>query len=117
MYDRFVHVHKLNNLLWVWSPNAPNANADPFTATYPGGSKVDVLAVDIYDNDYNPDYYKSITQLAGGKPVAIGENGELPSAAVLKEQPRWAYFMTWGKMLTENNKKKRLNRSTRIHKY
>ncbi|MBA2938553.1 glycosyl hydrolase [Paenibacillus sp. CGMCC 1.16610] len=105
MYDRFVHVHKLNNLLWVWSPNAPNANADPFTATYPGGSKVDVLAVDIYDNDYNPDYYKSITQLAGGKPVAIGENGELPSADVLKDQPRWAYFMTWGKMLTENNKK------------
>ncbi|MBP1962939.1 glycosyl hydrolase [Paenibacillus aceris] len=108
MYDRFVRVHKLNNLLWVWSPNAPNANADPYTATYPGENKVDVLAVDIYDNDYHPDYYKKIVQLADGKPVAIGENGELPSAAILKEQPKWAYFMTWGKLLSENNKKEEI---------
>lgn len=105
MYDRFVRVHKLNNLLWVWSPNAPNEHADPYTSTYPGASKVDVLAVDIYDNDFNPDYYNQILQLANGKPVAIGENGEIPSAAILKDQPKWAYFMTWGKMVSENNHK------------
>ncbi|MDR6881461.1 glycosyl hydrolase [Bacillus sp. 3255] len=108
MYDRFVRVHKLDNLLWVWSPNAPNAHADPYEATYPGANKVDVLAVDIYNNDYHPDYYQQIVRLAGGKPVAIGENGELPSADVLKNQPRWAYFMTWGKMLSENNHKEEI---------
>ena len=103
MYDRYVNVHKLNNLLWVWSPNAPNANADPFNATYPGSDKVDVLAVDIYNNDYNPDYYNKIVQLAAGKLVAVGENGELPSSTVIDNQPNWAFMMTWGKMLTDNN--------------
>jgi mannan endo-1,4-beta-mannosidase len=96
-------VHKLNNLLWVWSPNAPNASSDSYTATYPGENKVDVLAVDIYDNDYHPDYYAKIVELANGKPVAVGENGELPSGTILNEQPKWAYLMTWGKMLAENN--------------
>ncbi|MGO4271929.1 glycosyl hydrolase [Paenibacillus sp. TAF58] len=64
MYDRFVNVHKLNNLLWVWSPNAPNASSDSYTATYPGENKVDVLAVDIYDNDYQ-EYFdnKDLTAL------------------------------------------------------
>ncbi|UKS29221.1 PA14 domain-containing protein [Paenibacillus sp. HWE-109] len=103
MYERFVQVHKLNNLLWVWSPNAPNASSDPYNASFPGISKVDVLAVDIYDNDYNPDYYNKIVELAAGKPIAIGENGELPSQTVLSNQSKWAYFMTWGKMLSDNN--------------
>ncbi|NRF89443.1 glycosyl hydrolase [Paenibacillus frigoriresistens] len=103
MYDRFVNVHKLNNLLWVWSPNAPNTWSDSYATTFPGENKVDVLAVDIYDNDYHPDYYAKIVELANGKPVAVGENGELPSGTILNEQPKWAYLMTWGKMLAENN--------------
>ncbi|WP_187274113.1 glycosyl hydrolase [Paenibacillus sp. N3.4] len=103
MYDRFVRVHQLNNLLWVWSPNAPNASSDAYNATYPGDGKVDVLAVDIYDNDYKSDYYDKIVELAKGKPVAIGENGELPSSTILSKQPKWAYVMTWGKMLADNN--------------
>lgn len=108
MYDRFVNVHKLNNLLWVWSPNAPNAGSDSYQATYPGKSKVDVLAVDIYDNDYHPDYYTKIVELANGKPVAVGENGELPSKSILNNQPKWAYLMTWGKMLADNNAKEEI---------
>ncbi|WP_025696484.1 glycosyl hydrolase, partial [Paenibacillus forsythiae] len=57
MYDRFVNVHKLNNLLWVWSPNAPNSWADPYIKTYPGADKVDILAADIYNKDFNQYYY------------------------------------------------------------
>src|SRR5690606_24692897 len=30
MYERFTKVHKLNNLLWVWSPSAPNDYAESF---------------------------------------------------------------------------------------
>ncbi|WP_246362479.1 glycosyl hydrolase [Paenibacillus alba] len=104
MYDRFVQVHQLNNLLWVWSPNAPNDSSDAYDLTFPGINKVDVLAVDIYDNDYNPDYYNKIVELANGKPIAVGENGELPSSSILANQTKWAYLMTWGKMLSENNR-------------
>ncbi|WP_251038329.1 PA14 domain-containing protein [Paenibacillus albidus] len=104
MYDRFVNVHQLNNLLWVWSPNAPNAWADPYALTYPGADKVDILAADIYENDYRQSYYDSLVSLAGNKPIAIGENGEMPDPnKVLQKQNRWVYMMNWGKMLYENN--------------
>ncbi|MDF2925312.1 MAG: hypothetical protein K0R57_4226 [Paenibacillaceae bacterium] len=104
MYDRLTTYHQLNNLIWVWNPNAPNAYASPYPATFPGLEKVDILAVDIYNNDYKQSHYDGLLALAAGKPIAIGENGELPSVATLSTtQPRWAYYMTWGKMLTENN--------------
>ncbi|WP_228745289.1 PA14 domain-containing protein [Paenibacillus sp. S150] len=104
MYERFVGVHQLNNLLWVWNPNAPNAWSDPYELTYPGADKVDVLAADIYNNDYMNKYHDSLLSLANGKPIAIGENGEMPSTAKLQlSQRKWVYMMNWGKMLYENN--------------
>lgn len=104
MYDRFVNVHKLNNLLWVWSPNAPNVWSDPYALTYPGADKVDILAADIYENDYQQKYYDSLLSLAAGKPIAIGENGEMPNLEKLQQsQSKWTYMMSWGKMLYENN--------------
>ncbi|WP_379154441.1 glycosyl hydrolase [Paenibacillus sp. sgz5001063] len=103
-YDRLVNKHKLNNLLWVWNPNAPNEWADPYSIYYPGADKVDILAADIYNNDFKQSYYESLLNLADGKPIGIGESGELPDPAILSQnQSKWVYTMTWGKMLTENN--------------
>lgn len=103
MYDRFVNTHQLNNLLWVWSPNAPNSYTFPYTPKYPGDDKVDILAVDIYNNDFKQSHYEELLGLAGNKPIAIGEHGEMPSSEVLQAQPKWVYSMTWGNMLTDNN--------------
>lgn len=104
MYDRLVNTHKLNNLLWVWNPNAPNEWADPYQSYYPGADKVDILAADIYNSDFKQSYYESLLDLAAGKPIGIGESGELPDPSILSQtQSKWVYTMTWGKMLTENN--------------
>ncbi|AET61698.1 hypothetical protein HPL003_24910 [Paenibacillus terrae HPL-003] len=103
MYDRFVNVHHLDNLLWVWSPNAPNAYSTPYNGTFPGINRVDILAADIYNNDYKASYYTGLLKLAQGKPIGIGESNILPSASVLKNQPAWAYAMTWGKELSTTN--------------
>ncbi|WP_339245151.1 glycosyl hydrolase [Paenibacillus sp. FSL F4-0243] len=104
VYDRFVNTHQLNNLLWVWNPNAPNEWADPYAAYYPGADKLDVLAADIYNNDYKQSYYEDLLALADGKPIGIGESGQLPNPEILTEkQNKWVYMMTWGKLLTENN--------------
>ena len=36
-------------------------------------------------------------QLGGGKPIAMGEVGQLPKdLAVFEEQPDWTWFMVWG---------------------
>jgi mannan endo-1,4-beta-mannosidase len=104
MFDRFTSYHKLHNLLWVWSPNAKNQWSDDPANYYPSGDKVDVLALDIYDGDFMGSHYDSLWDLGRGKLIAIGENGELPSPALLaKSQPKWSYQMTWGKLLYEKN--------------
>lgn len=64
---------------------------------YPGSDKVDVLALDIYDADFKISHYDNLWDLGRGKLIAIGENGELPSAELLsKTQPKWSYQLTWG---------------------
>jgi mannan endo-1,4-beta-mannosidase len=104
MYDRFTNLHHLDNLIWVWSPNAESAWAYDSEPYYPGHDYVDVLAMDIYNNDYKNAYYEKLLKLSGGRPIAIGENGELPDPEILREnQPRYVYFMTWTEYLTDKN--------------
>ncbi|WP_187355304.1 glycosyl hydrolase [Paenibacillus tengchongensis] len=104
MYDRFTNEHGLNNLLWVWSPNAESSWAYDSQPYYPGHDEVDVLAMDIYNNDFRDSYYNKLNKLSGGRVIAVGENGELPDMEMLREkQPRYAYFMTWSNYLTDKN--------------
>ncbi|MBW4080756.1 glycosyl hydrolase [Paenibacillus sp. S150] len=104
MYDRFTNLHGLDNLVWVWSPNAESSWAYDSAPYYPGHNMVDVLAMDIYNNDYRDSYYNKLVKLSGGRPIAIGENGELPDMQMLREkQPRYVYFMTWSEYLTDKN--------------
>jgi mannan endo-1,4-beta-mannosidase len=103
MYQRLAEHHGLNNLLWVWNANAPNQWAGAYADFYPGAAYVDVLAVDIYGADWKQSHYDDLLKLADGKPIALGEVGEMPTPAVLDKQPRWTWFMTWPNYLTEKN--------------
>ncbi len=104
MYERFTEVHKLNNLLWVWSPSAPNSYAEPFEPYYVGPLRADVLAVDIYNGEYEQSHHDQLWVLSGGKPIAIGENGMLPDPELLTlKQRQYIWFMTWADELEENN--------------
>jgi mannan endo-1,4-beta-mannosidase len=104
MYERFTKVHKLNNLLWVWSPSAPNDYADPFEPYYVGPLRADILAVDVYHGEYEQSYHDQLWVLSGGKPIAIGENGELPTSKLLNvKQRQYIWFMTWAAELEEKN--------------
>ena len=103
IYDRFVNVHHLNNLLWVWNVNAPNGgNAGPIEDYYPGAQYADLVTMDVY-GEFREKYYTSILALAGGKPIALAEVGGLPSPEVLAKQPRWTYFMCWSEFIQEHN--------------
>ncbi len=95
IYDRYVHVHHLNNLVWVWNVNAPSANAGPVDQYWPGPDYADVVAIDVY-GAFEQSYYESMLALGGGhKPVALAEVGAMPTLDVLGRQPRWAYMMMW----------------------
>jgi mannan endo-1,4-beta-mannosidase len=110
MYERFVHVHKLNNLLWVWNANAPRQNALSYEPFFPGHDLVDVLATDVYGNDYQPAHYYELLELANGKPIGFGEVGEMPTPEKLAEEPLWAWFMTWSGFTKTHNDPREVRR-------
>lgn len=99
LYDRLVNVHYLNNLIWVWGPNAPNGWGTTMEYNNPGiwvgVNKADAFAVDIYNNDYQQKYHDDLVNLTQGKLLGIGENGRMPSVNVLTNQPQWTWFNTW----------------------
>ena len=100
MYDRFTNYHQLNNLIWVWNTNAPrdrpNDEAWPYEDFYPGSEYVDILAADVYRNDYKQSHHDDLIELGGGKPVALGEVGNIPTPEILENQPGWTWYMPWG---------------------
>ncbi|CAN5234433.1 hypothetical protein BH09ACT2_BH09ACT2_05330 [soil metagenome] len=103
LYERFVSVHHLDNLVWVWNTNAPRGDAAPYAGFYPGHDVVDILAADVYANDYRQSHHDELLDLAAGRPIALGEVGVLPTPEILDSQPRWAWFMTWTTFLTQEN--------------
>jgi mannan endo-1,4-beta-mannosidase len=107
MYDRYTHHHGLNNLIWVWNPNAPrdweDDEAYDYHLFYPGHEYVDVLAADVYKNDFKQSHHDDMLALANGKPIALGEVGELPSPEILEQQPMWTWFMCWANWIWTHN--------------
>ncbi|MFP4547392.1 MAG: glycosyl hydrolase [Fidelibacterota bacterium] len=107
MYDRMVNHHNLNNLIWVWNPNAPrdkeNDEAYAYELFYPGNDYVDVLAADVYHNDYKQSHHDDLLALGKGKVISLGEVGKMPSPEILEEQPKWTWFMGWANWLTKAN--------------
>ncbi|HUI64513.1 MAG TPA: glycosyl hydrolase [Bacteroidota bacterium] len=96
LYDRLVRYHGLNNLLWVFDANELRENVDPYATYYPGDDVVDILATDVYRNGFAQRDYDELLALAGGKPIALGEVGTVPTPEILRQQPRWTWFMVWG---------------------
>jgi hypothetical protein len=85
----------------VWDVQDLDLNWAPYN---PGDSYWDVLALDIYGADgYTLEKYQTLLQLAGDKPIAIGECEVLPTADELAAQPRWTFFMAWAELVASGN--------------
>jgi mannan endo-1,4-beta-mannosidase len=102
IYDRFVNIHHLDNLVWVWNGNNPSSKGEAFADYYPGTEYADVVSIDVY-GEFKQKYYDDALALAEGKPIALAEVGGLPSPEVLDLQPRWTYFMTWSEFIQDGN--------------
>ncbi|MET4780422.1 glycosyl hydrolase [Glaciihabitans sp. UYNi722] len=103
LYDRFVTVHNLNNLIWVWNANAPRGDASGYAGFFPGYDVVDILAADVYANDYRQSHHDDLRALANNRPIALGEVGIVPTAEILEAQPHWAWFMIWRTFINDEN--------------
>jgi mannan endo-1,4-beta-mannosidase len=107
MYNYFTLHHKLNNLIWVWNTNAPRDipgdEAWDYELFYPGDQYVDILAADVYRNDYKQSHHDDLLALAKGKPIALGEVGDIPTPDILVKQPQWTWYMPWAWILFAAN--------------
>ncbi len=92
MFDRFVHTHGLNNLIWIWT-------FEDHDEWYPGDEYVDIVGSDIYSQSkasYFSDRFKDTESMYAGKLATLGECG---NAALISTQwnagAKWLYFMPW----------------------
>lgn len=73
-----------------------------------------MIGCDIYPKKdtgvvYTQHIYNQIVEIAGEKPVGIGECSILPSPEILEQQPLWTWFLAWGGMIFGNEKKDIIN--------
>ena len=105
LFDRLVNHHHLNNLIWVWSMDRFDRPAREHAQYFPGINYVDVLALDVYHNDFAQSYYDSLVALSQGKPIALDEVGNPPAPEILEKQPLWTYYGTWVGMVRNTSRK------------
>jgi len=98
LFDRYVHYHKLTNLVWVWNVDRPSTPERKFSNFYPGNEYLDILSLDVYGSDFSQAYYDSLKALSMGKPVVFGEVGKPPFPQVLDTQPGWTSWVIWAGM-------------------
>ena len=115
IFDRLTRVHKLNNLIWVWSVDRPSNESMQFKNYYPGSKYLDILALDVYGNDFKQEYYDKLLALSGGKPITLGEVGNPPSAETMEKQPNWVYYVVWAGMVRNTTQKQYLSLAENKH--
>lgn len=98
LYDRMVHVHGLNNLIWVYNAQNPD--------WYVGDDKCDIIGDDPY-YDYNERKYyerdkgnvkRFITnqKTSQNKMIAMTENDFVPEIeTAFSADAKWLFFCTW----------------------
>ncbi len=90
MYDRFVNLHKLNNLIWIWNSVSPD--------WYPGDDCVDIISRDVYaknDGALKAEF-EDVKKLNPDKIVALAECGIAPDPEKMKaKEAMWAWYMVW----------------------
>lgn len=100
-YDYLTNEKKLDNILWVLNFDDYNNDFAPY---YPGDNYVDILATDVYNAKFSKSHYNALKNLANGRPIAIGEVGEMISMERMKSEfPDYVWFMGWRGLFVDDN--------------
>jgi len=96
IHDEMVNVKGVHNLIWVWNPGSAD-DSD----WNPGSEYFDVVAIDIYNNDYdyssNYSAFEKLKKITEGKKlIALSENGPIPDVdKTFNEEAVWSWWMPW----------------------
>ncbi len=96
LYDQLAVRHKLDNLIWVWSPDRDTPDPREF---FPLRHLPDVVGIDVYEHDPDSPKYAAgranVTALEKSAAFALTEVGVVPSRKVLDAvNPAWV--LLWG---------------------
>ena len=113
MFENFTVKHRLNNLIWIFSPGAETDLA----AWYPGDAYVDIVGQDHYPMDGNhgaaKDVFDELTKMTRGqKLIALGENGPMPDPTLLVNEKAGWLFSRPGRAASCLKKPRRKNYAT-----
>lgn len=102
MYDRMVHYHGLNNLIWVWTYEPKEDGT-----WYPGDTIVDIVGRDIYkDGDHTSqiiEFSSLNTRYNKKKMITLSECGSFPDIDnVVSDGAGWSWYMPWYGSYTED---------------
>lgn len=100
-HDYLTKEKGLDNLVWVWNVQDLSFDWEEYN---PGDEYWDVMSLDVYDKaGFTKKNYDLMLEIAGDKPVAIGECAQLPTPKILRQQPRWVFFMAWAELVFKHN--------------
>lgn len=103
MFEYFTRTKGLNNLLWIYSPDANRGYKSQY---FPGGDYVDITGLDMYNDA--PESIQGYQEMLGlNKPFSFAEvgpattNGQFDYAAlvntILNSYPAATFFIPWNK--------------------
>lgn len=129
MYNRMVHYHGLNNLLWVWTSHVEGGGTYEYPwfsdgrRWYPGHNTVDIIGLDIYEKKHeHMNQYQAFARTAMvadmRKMVALTECGFVPTVETMEEEGcMWAYFMPWNGDFTTDNEYNGVEYLKKVYSY
>ncbi len=83
----------ITNIIWIW--NVQDLNGINGWSSYnPGSNYFDIMSVDVYSGSFSTSY-NGARDIAGDKPLGVGECYRMPTSAELSSQPNWVYFCRW----------------------
>jgi hypothetical protein len=103
MFEYFVNVRKLDNLIWVYSASIADISISKRKLFYPGEQYVDISGIDVYGVDFKDDtkkyneYFNIMSEVSPGKMLALGEADAIPNPELMKnnKSPSWLYVLPW----------------------
>ena len=107
-HDYLTKEKELDNLIWVWNVQDLSFDWEKYN---PGEEYWDVMSLDVYDEaGFTRKNYELMLEIAGDKPIGIGECSKCPTPEMLRDQPRWTFFMAWAELVYRDNSPEEIKR-------
>lgn len=92
IFDRFMNLHKLKNLIWVWNGQSPCMAVNP--------NSFDIAGEDIYPEQPTHasqiEKFREVSSYTSGKLVTLSECGSIPDPELMQQDgAEWLWWLPW----------------------